>query len=164
MRGGRCRALDNRLSGKTEMEYVRALSVHFAALLLLLIGAMGLISAIFGNLSFQSERSFFSIGAERGGRKWNAFLAILSLIVGGGILVLAVRTFRPPSYALLIIGSLILVAILMLMFKVMLRSVEAVESVVAKGTLFLVNGIILGLLLMAVFYLGQYLWRVFVAM
>ena len=145
------------------MEYVRALSVHFAALLLLIIGAMGLLSAIFGNLSFETERSFFSIGAESGGRKRNAFLAILSLVVGGGILVLAAREFRPPSYMLLLVGSLILVATVMLMLKVTLRSVEAMESVVAKGIFVLVNGLILSLLLVAVFYLGQYLWRAIVA-
>ena len=145
------------------MEYVRALSVHFAALLLLFMGAMGLLSAIFGNLSFETERSFFSIGAESGGRKRNAFLAILSLVLGGGILVLAAREFRPPSYMLLLVGSLILVATVMLMLKVTLRSVEAMESVVAKGIFVLVNGLILSLLLVAVFYLGQYLWRAIVA-
>jgi len=145
------------------MEYVRALSVHFAALLLLFMGAMGLLSAIFGNLSFETERSFFSIGAESGGRKRNAFLAILSLVLGGGILVLAAREFRPPSYMLLLVGSLILVATVMLMLKVTLRSVEAMESVVAKGIFVLVNGLILSLLLVAVFYLGQYLWRAILA-
>ncbi len=145
------------------MEYVRALSVHFAALLLLFMGAMGLLSAIFGNLSFETERSFFSIGAESGGRKRNAFLAILSLVLGGGILVLAAREFRPPSYMLLLVGSLILVATVMLMLKVTLRSVEAMESVVGKGIFVLVNGLILSLLLVAVFYLGQYLWRAIVA-
>lgn len=145
------------------MEYIRALSIHFAALLLLFMGAMGLLAAAFGNLSFETERSYFSIGAERGSRKWNAFLAVLCLVVGGGILALAVREFRPPSYALLIVGSLTLAAVLLLLLKATLRSVEAVESVVGKGTVFLVNGVILGLLLLAVFYLGQYLWRAFVA-
>ena len=124
---------------------------------------MGLLSAIFGNLSFETERSFFSIGAESGGRKRNAFLAILSLVLGGGILVLAAREFRPPSYMLLLVGSLILVATVMLMLKVTLRSVEAMESVVAKGIFVLVNGLILSLLLVAVFYLGQYLWRAILA-
>ncbi len=145
------------------MEYVRALSVHFAALLLLFMGAMGLLSAIFGNLSFETGRSFFSIGAESGGRKRNTFLAILSLVVGSGILVLAVREFHPPSYMLLLVGSFILVATVMLMLKVTLRSVEAMESVVAKGIFVLVNGLILSLLLAAVFYLGQYLWHAIVA-
>ncbi len=163
MRARLIRALDNRLSGRTEMEYIRALSVHFAALLLLFMGATGLLSAIFGNLSFETERSFLSIGAESGGRKRNAFLAILSLAAGGGILVLAVREFRPPSYTLLLVGSLILVTAVMLMLKVTLRSVEVMESVAAKGILLFVNGLIFGLLLVAVFYMGQYLWRAIVA-
>jgi hypothetical protein len=145
------------------MEYLRALSVHFAALLLLFMGVTGLLSSAFGNLSFETERSFFSIGAESGSRRWNAFLAILSLAGGGGVLMLAVREFRPPSYALLIVGSLILVALVMLTLKMTFRSIEAMQSVAAKGILFLVNGIILGLLLMAIFYVGQYLWRAFVA-
>jgi hypothetical protein len=156
--------LDNRLSGKTEMEYLRALSVHFAALILLFMGAMGLLSASFGNISIEREMVFLSIGSEIGSRKLNALLGILCFIVGGGILWLAVREFRPPSYALLLIGSSILIAILMLTFKLMLRSVEAMESIMAKGVLFLVNGLILSLLLTAVFYLGQYFWRVFVAL
>ncbi|HZH32485.1 MAG TPA: hypothetical protein VEY11_17105 [Pyrinomonadaceae bacterium] len=144
------------------MEYVRALSVHFAALFLLFMGVMGSISAAFGNISFETERSFFSIEAVRVGRIRNGFLAILSLVAGGAIMALAVREFRPPSYALLGSGSLMLVALVVLMFKATLRSVEAMESVAGKGAIWLVNGIILGLLLMAVFYVGQYLWRAFV--
>jgi hypothetical protein len=144
------------------MEYLRALSVHFAALLLLFMGVTGLLSSAFGNLSFETDSSFFSIRAEGGSRKRNAFLAILSLAAGGGILVLAVREFRPPSYALLILGSLILAALAVLMLRVALRSVEAMQSAAAKGILFLVNGTILGMLLTAVFYVGQYLWRAFV--
>jgi hypothetical protein len=73
-----------------------------------------------------------------------------------------VREFRPPSYALLASGTLILAALMVLLLKATLRSVEAIESVTEKGALWLVNGIILGLLLMAVFYVGQYLWRAFV--
>jgi hypothetical protein len=145
------------------MEYVRALSVHFAALFLLFMGVMGSISAVFGNISFETERSFTSIEAVRGGRMRNAFLAILSLVVGGAVMALAVREFRPPSYALLIFGTSILVALMVLMLKATLRSVEAMESVAAKGTIWLVNGIISGLLLMAVFYVGRHLWRAFVA-
>jgi hypothetical protein len=145
------------------MEYVRALSVHFAALFLLFMGVMGLILAAFGNLSFETERSFFSFEAERGGRIRNAFLAIISLVAGGAIMALAVREFRPPSYALLVSGSLILVALTVLMFKAMFRSVEAIESVAGKGAIWLVNGIILGLLMMAVFYVCQYLWHAFVS-
>jgi len=145
------------------MEYVRALSVHFAALVLLFMGVMGSISAVFGNISFETERSFTSIEAVRGGRMRNAFLAILSLVVGGAVMALAVREFRPPSYALLVSGTSILVVLMALMLKATLRSVEAMESVAAKGTIWLVNGIISGLLLLAVFYVGQYLWRAFVA-
>jgi hypothetical protein len=78
-------------------------------------------------------------------------------------MALAVREFRPPSYVLLVSGSLILVALMAMMLKATLRSVEAMESVAGKGTIWLVNGSILGLLLMAVFYVGQYLWRAFVA-
>ncbi len=122
-----------------------------------------MLSAAFGNLSFETDRSFFSIGADSGSRKRNAFLAVLSFVAGGGTLVLAVREFRPPSYALLILGSLILAALVMLVLRVALRSVEAMESAAAKGILFSVNGIILGMLLMAVFYVGQYLWHAFVA-
>ena len=145
------------------MEYLRALSVHFAAFLLLFTGATGLLAAAFGNLSFETERSFTSIGAGSGSRKLNAFLATLSLVIGGGILMLAVREFRPPSYPLLAIGSLILVAVVALVLKATLRSVEAMESVTAKGVLFSVNGIIVVLLLMAAFYVGQYLCRALVA-
>ena len=144
------------------MEYLRALSVHFAALVLLIMGAMGLLFAAFGNISIEREMVFLSIGSETESRKLNAFLGILCLVVGSGILWLAVREFRPPSYALLLIGSSVLVAAVMLMFKLMLRSVEAMESVMAKSVLFLVNGLILGLLLAAVFYLGQYFWRALV--
>jgi hypothetical protein len=146
-----------------EMEYLRALSVHFAALVLLFMGVTGLLASIFGNFSFETDRSFTSIGAGSRSRRLNAFLATLSLAVGGGILVLAVREFRPPSYALLVVGSLIVVAVVALALKSTLRSVEAMESAMAKGTLFLVNGVILALLLMAAFYVGQYLWRAFVA-
>jgi hypothetical protein len=145
------------------MEYVRALSVHFAALFLLFMGVTGLISAAFGNLSFQTERTFTSIGAESGSRKRNALLGILSLAAGGVFMALAVREFRPPSYALLIPGSLILFALMALMLRATLTSVEAMESAAAKGALWLVNGSILGLLLMAVFCVGQYVWRAFVA-
>ena len=122
-----------------------------------------MLAAAFGNLSFETERSFTSIGAGGGSRKLSAFLATLSLVIGGGILMLAVREFRPPSYALLAVGSLILVAVVALVLKATLRSVEAMKSVMAKGVLFSVNGIIVVLLLMAAFYVGQYLWRALVA-
>jgi hypothetical protein len=146
-----------------KMEYLRALSVHFAALLLLFMGATGLLAAAFGNLSFQTERTFTSIGAGSRSRKLNAFLATLSLVTGSGILMLAVREFRPPSYALLAVGSFILVAVMALMLKATFRSVEAMESMMVKGVLFSVNGIIVVLLLMAAFYVGQYLWRALLA-
>jgi hypothetical protein len=146
-----------------KMEYLRALSVHFAALLLLFTGATGLLAAAFGNLSFETARSFTSIGEGSGSRKLNAFLATLSLVMGGGILMLAVREFRPPSYALLAVGSLILVAVIALMLKATIRSVAAMESLMAKGVLFSVNGFIVVLLMMAAFYVGQYLWRALVA-
>jgi len=145
------------------MEYLRALSVPFAALLLLFTGATGLLAAAFGNLSFETKRSFTSIGAGSGNRKLNAFLATLSLVIGSGILMLAAREFRPPSYALLVVGTLILVAVVVLVLKATLRSVAAIESVMAKGVLFSVNGIIVVLLLMATCYMGQYLWRAHVA-
>lgn len=145
------------------MEYLRALSVHFAALVLLFMGVTGLLASTFGNLCFETEKSFTSIEAGSGSRRLNAFLATISLAVGGCILVLAVREFRPPSYALLVVGSLIVVAVMALVLKATLRSVEAMESVMAKGILLLVNGVILALLLMAAFYVGQYLWRAFVA-
>ena len=51
----------------------------------------------------------------------------------------------------------------MLVLKLVLRSAEAMDSVVTKGVFFLVNGLLLGLVLLAVFYLGEYFWRVFVA-
>ena len=141
------------------MEYVRAASVHFAALALLFAGAAGLISAVFGNLTFETERSFISIGAGAGSRRRNAVLATLSLLAGGALLVLAVREFRPPSYALLILGSLILAALAAAALKATLGDVGAAESAAAKAVLFLVNGAILGLLLVAAVYVGHYLWR-----
>ncbi len=143
------------------MEYVRALSVHFAALVLLLWGTMGLISAAFGDVSFESERSFLSITSEIRSRRLNALLGSLCLLTGGGVLLLAVREFRPPSYPLLLLGSFGGVCLVALMFKLMFRSVEAMESLLAKGTVLAVNCLILALLLMAVFYLGAYLWRAF---
>lgn len=143
------------------MEYVRALSVHFAALLLLFSGVTGLISASFGNVSFESERTFFCIVSETGSRKSSALLGTLCLLAGGGVFLLAVREFRPPSYPLLLLGALSGVALVLLMFRQMFRSAEAMESRLAKGALLLANGLILGLLLMAAFYVGGYLWRVF---
>lgn len=145
------------------MEYVSALSVHFAALALLFAGATGLLAAAFGELSFETDRTFVSIGAGGGSRKRNALLAALSLLAGGGLLVLAVREFRPPSYALFIAGSLLLFALAGLALKVTHRSVEAAESAAAKAALFLVNGIVLGLLLAAAVFVGRYLWRAFAA-
>ena len=145
------------------MEYVKALSIHFSALFLFFMGAMGLVSAAFGNVSFEFERAFFSIMSETRSRKLSALLGSLCLFIGGGVFLLAVQEFRPPSYPLLLLGSLIAVAILLLIFKLMFRSVEAMESTLAKGTLLLVNGLILFLLLMAAFYVGQYLWRAFIA-
>jgi hypothetical protein len=141
------------------MEYIRALSVHFAALVLLFSGVMGLISASFGDISFESERSFLSIVSETRSRRLNALLGALCVLTGGGALLLAVREFRPPSYPLLLLGSLGGLSLVALMFKLMFRSVEAMESTLAKGTLLLANGLILFMLLMAAFYLGAYLWR-----
>jgi hypothetical protein len=144
------------------MEYVRALSVHFAALVLLLWGAMGLISAAFGDVSFESERSFLSIVSETR-RRLSALLGSLCVLTGGGVWLLAVREFRPPSYPLLLLGSLCGVSLAALMFKLMFRSVGAMESALAKGALLLVNGLIVTLLLMAGFYLCAYLWHAFTA-
>ncbi len=145
------------------MEYVKALSVHFAALVLLFTGAMGLISASFGELSHESEGSFFSVTPAFRGRGLNALLGSLCVLAGGGVLLLAVREFLPPSYPLLLLGSAAGVCLVTLMFKLALRSPEAMESAPAKGALFLVNGLILGLLLLAAVYLGAYLWRAFIA-
>ena len=145
------------------MEYVRALSVHFAALALLLWGALGLISAAFGDVSFESGRSFFSIVSEIRSRRLNALLGSLCVLAGGWVFLLALREFRPPSYPLLMLSSLGGVSLLGLMFKLMFRSVEAMESTLAKGALLLVNGLILTLLLMAGFYLSAYLWHAFTA-
>ena len=145
------------------MEYLRALSVHFAALALLFSGAMGLLSASFGDLSFESERSFCSIVSAVRSRKLNALLSSLCLLAGAGVLLLAAREFRPPSYPLLLLGSCVGICLLLLAFKLMFRSAGAIESAWAKGALLLANGFILVLLLMAAFYLGAYLWRAIVA-
>ena len=145
------------------MEYVRALSIHFAALVLLLWGVMGLISAAFGDVSFESERSFLSIASEIRSWRLNALLGSLCLLAGVGVLLLALREFRPPSYPLLLLGSLGVVCLVALMCKLMFRSVEAMESALVKGALLLVNGLILTLLLMAGFYLCTYLWHAFTA-
>lgn len=145
------------------MEYVRALSVHFAALLLLFSGAMGLLSAFFGDASFESERAFFSVASEVRSRRLNALLGSMCVLTGGGILLLAVSEFRPPSYPLLLLGSFGGIYLVMLAFKLMFRSAGAMESTFAKGALLLVNGLILALLLMAAFYLGEYLWHAFAA-
>lgn len=140
------------------MEYVRALSVHFAALALLFTGAAGLISAAFGELSFETERSYICIGAGRGSRKRNALLAALSFLAGGALLVLAVREFRPPSYGVLVLVSLALLAVVVAALKAAFRGAGAPESVAAKAVLFLVNGLILGLLLTAAVCVGLYFW------
>ncbi|HLL77522.1 MAG TPA: hypothetical protein VK421_19860 [Pyrinomonadaceae bacterium] len=141
------------------MEYVWALSVHFAALALLFTGAMGLIAASVGDVSYESEMSFFTITSEVRGRKLNALLGSFCVLAGGGVLLLAVREFRPPSYPLFLLGSLGGMCLMLLMFKLALRSPEAMESAMAKGILFLVNGLILALLLLAAACLGAYLWR-----
>ena len=145
------------------MQYLRALSVHFAALLLLLTGAAGLLTAAFGNISVEREMVFLSIVSETRSRKLNALLGTACVAAGGGIFWLALREFRPPSYALLLISSVAFVAVLTLVLKLVLRSAEAMDSVMAKGVFFLVNGLLLGLVLLAVFYLGEYFWRVYVA-
>ena len=143
------------------MEYVRALSVHFAGLVLLSSGATALVSAYFGDISFESERAFFSIVSETRSRRWSALLGSLCVLAGGGVLLLAVREFRPPSYPLFLVGCLAGVSLMALTVKLMFRSAEAMESVPAKGALLLVNGLILVMLLMATLYLGAYLWRTF---
>lgn len=145
------------------MEYVRALSVHFAALALLFSGVTGLVSAAFGDVSFESEKTYLSIVSDGRGRRSQALLGSLCVLTGGGILLLAVREFRPPSYPLLLLGSLGGVSLVVLMFKLMFRSVEAMESAPARGTLLLVNGLLLLMLLAAACYLGAYLWRAVVA-
>ena len=141
------------------MEYVWALSVHFAALVLLFTGAMGLIAASFGNVSYESEMSFLSITSEIRSRWLNALLGSLCVLAGGGILLLAVSEFRPPSYPALLLGSVGGVCLVVLAFKLMFRSAEAMESTFAKGALLLVNGLILALLLTATYHLGAYLSR-----
>ena len=141
------------------MEYVRALSVHFAALLLLFSGAMGLLSAFLGDVSFESERTFFCVESEIRSRTLNALLGSVCVLAGGGVLLLAVSEFRPPSYPLLMLGFVGGISLVMLAFKLMFRSTEAMGSTFAKGTLLLVNGLILALLLTAAFYLCEYVWR-----
>ena len=145
------------------MEYLRALSVHFAALLLLFTGAAGLLTAAFGNISVERDTVFLSIVSETRSRKLNGLLGAACVAAGGGMFWLALREFRPPSYALLLISSLAFVVVIMLVLKAVLRSAEALDSVMAKGVFFLVNALLLGLVLLAVFYLGEYFWRVFVA-
>jgi hypothetical protein len=141
------------------MEYVRALSVHFAALLLLFSGATGLLSAFLGDVSFESERTFFCVESGIRGRRLNALLGSVCVLAGGGVLLLAVSEFRPPSYPLLLLGSAAGVCLVVLAFRLMLRSAEAMESTFAKCALLLVNGLILALLVAAAFYLCEYLWR-----
>ncbi len=143
------------------MVYFRALSVHFAGLVLLTSGAMALINAYFGDITFESERALLSIVSETRSRRWSALLGSLCVLAGGGVLLLAVREFRPPSYPLFLLGSLAGVSLVALTFKLMFRSAEAMESAPAKGALLLVNGLILVMLLMATLYLGAYLWRAF---
>ena len=145
------------------MEYVWALSVHFAALVLLFTGATGLIAATFGDVSYESEMSFISFTSEIRSRGLNALLGSLCMLAGGGVLLLAVREFRPPSYPLFLLGSSGGVCLVLLMFKLAFRSPEAMESKLAKGTLFLVNGLILVLLLLAAVCLSTYLWGAFIA-
>src|SRR3712207_6552724 len=110
------------------MEYVKALSVHFAALVLLFTGVMGLIFASFGELSYESEMSFFSVTSEFRSRRLNALLGSLCVVAGGGVLLLAVREFRPPSYPLLLLGSSGGVCLVLLTFRLAFRSPEAMES------------------------------------
>ena len=81
------------------MEYLRALAVHFAALLLLLTGAAGLLTAAFGNISVERDTVFLSIVSETRSRKLNGLLGVACVAAGGGMLWLALREFRHPSYA-----------------------------------------------------------------
>ena len=122
-----------------------------------------MISACFGDISFESERAFCSIVSDIRSRRWGALLGALCVLAGGGVLLLAVREFRPPSYPMLLLGSLAVVFLVALAFKLMFRSAEAMESVPARGALLVLNGLILVMLLTAAFYLGAYLWRTFVA-
>ena len=145
------------------MEYLRALSVHFAALLLFLTGAAGLLTAAFGNISVERDMVFLSIVSETRSRKLNALLGGACVAAGGGMLWLALREFRPPSYVLLLTSCLAFGAVIMLVLKLLLRSAEAMDSLMAKSVFILVNALLLGLVLLAVFYLGEYFWRVFVA-
>ena len=145
------------------MDYVRALSVHFAALFLLFSGAMGLLSAFLGDVSFESERTFFSVASEVRSRRLNALLGSVFVLAGGGVLLLAVSEFRPPSYPLLLLGSFGGLCLVALAFKLMFRSAEAMWSAWAKGVLLLVNGLVLALLLTAAIYLAAYLWRAVIA-
>ena len=141
------------------MEYFRAFAVHFAGLVLCLTGVTGFVAALFGDVCFQTERGFFCFGSTPGRRKLKGIASVLSLLAGAGVLLLAAREFRPPSYAALLLASLASFAIVALAFKFVTRSVGASESPLAKGLLVLVNGLILGSLGAAALDLGGYFWR-----
>ncbi len=141
------------------MNLVQSFAVHFLAVLLLCFGILGLINAIFGNVALDYQDSFFSIVSETGNRKIDALIGLLCLFLGLVILLVAVRAFRPSSYFLLLSGFFLIATYFIVMFKYLTGSVEAFESTFGKYMIFAANGLLVVLVLVALFSLGEYLWR-----
>ncbi|HEU0143421.1 MAG TPA: hypothetical protein VFQ47_01430 [Nitrososphaera sp.] len=141
------------------MDLVQSFAVHFLAVLLLCFGILGLINAIFGNVALDYRDSFFSIVSETGNRKIDALIGLFCLFLGLVILLVAVRGFLPSSYFLLLAGFFLIATYFIVMFKYLTRSVEAFESTFGKYMIFAANGLLIVLVLVALFSLGEYLWR-----
>ena len=138
---------------------MQSFAVHFLAIILLCFSIMGLITAIFGNIAFDYRDSFFSLVSETGSRKLDAFIGLLCLFFGLVILRVAMQEFRPFSYPLLLLGAFLIVGYFIAMFKYLTRSVESSESALARGMIFTANGLVIVLVLVALFSIGQYLWQ-----
>lgn len=138
---------------------MQSFAVHLLAIILLCFGILALITAIFGDIALDYRDSFFSLVSETGSRKLDAFIGLLSFFFGLVILRVAVQEFRPASYALLLLGLFFVVSYFIAIFKYLTRSVEAFESALGKYMIYTANGLIIILVLVALFSLGQYLWR-----
>jgi hypothetical protein len=141
------------------MELMQSFAVHFLAIILLCFGTLGLIAATFGNVALDYRDSFFSLASETGNRKLDAFIGLLCLFFGSVIMRVAVQEFRPASYFLLLLGVFLIAAYFIVMFKYLTGSIEAFESALAKCMIITANGLLISLVLVALFSLGQYLWR-----
>ena len=141
------------------MDLVQSFAVHFLAILLLCFGILGLLNAIFGNVALDIGDHFFSLVSETGNRKLDALIGLFCLFFGLVISWVAVQEFRPSSYSLLLLGLFLIATCFIVMFKYLTWSVEAFESPFGKYMIIVANGMLIVLVLIALFSLGEYLWR-----